>query len=245
MMEEFNRVGPLMDLNSYPTWIGDMVNATLDAKRKVIRHELFAMMKEARLPSAATKQFMIAGWPVIEQFPQYMATNLCKTQYGRSAGETLARKYLIKNIRVEHNHADHWIEWAQSCGVSRRDLFESWLPVESQALNHWCWHSCKRDSLATSMAATNFAIEGVSGEWSNLVCSTDTYEKSFGTHARKAMRWLHLHATYDDQHPWQALDIICRLIGTRAEEKYVRFLSRCIINSYSYMTLSLDRCLES
>ncbi|MBC7860693.1 MAG: iron-containing redox enzyme family protein [Burkholderiaceae bacterium] len=245
MHEEFIRSGPLMDLNSYPEWARAMLDSTLAAKQKVVRHELFAMMKEAALPPAATWCFLVGGWPLIEQFPQYMATNLCKAQYGRSNGETRARQYLMRNIRVEQNHADHWIEWAVACGIGREELFDSHVPVESQALNHWCWHSCERTSLATSMAVTNLAIEGATGEWSNLVCASDAYERSFDEAARRrATRWLRLHAQYDDTHPWEALEIVCSLVGARAEPKYVDFLGRSIANSYAFMTLSLDHCLR-
>jgi pyrroloquinoline quinone (PQQ) biosynthesis protein C len=234
-----------MELGSYPAWAQDMVGGTLKAKRHVVDHELFGMLADASLPIEQTRRFLLAGWPVIEQFPQFMATNLCKIRYGRTRGENMARKYLMANIRVEQNHADHWVEWAAACDVPRRALLDAQLPVESQALNHWCWHSCHRDSLATSMAATNFAIEGATGEWSTRICATDTYENSFSEGVRKkATRWLKLHAQYDDTHPWEALEIICSLIGKQAEPKYVEFLSQCISNSYEYMALSLDRCLQ-
>ncbi|MFM9434534.1 pyrroloquinoline quinone (PQQ) biosynthesis protein C [Janthinobacterium sp. CG_23.3] len=244
MYEQFQRSGPLMDLNSYPAWAQDMVLATAPAKSKVVAHELFARMREASLPAQATYNFLVGGWPVIEQFPQYMAVNLCKIQYGRSAGENMARRYLMRNIRVEQNHADHWVEWAKACGISMRDLFDSQAPVESQALNHWCWHSCERASLATSMAVTNLAIEGATGEWANLICSSDAYENSFAPELRRpATRWLRLHAQYDDTHPWEALEIICLLIGRRAEPKYVDILVQGLSNSYQYMALSLDRSM--
>ncbi|MDC8759912.1 TenA family transcriptional regulator [Janthinobacterium fluminis] len=242
--KEFQRTGPLMDLHSYPAWAQDMMQATVAAKEKVVGHELFAMMREASLPAGATYQFLVGGWPVIEQFPQYMAVNLCKIQYGRSPGENMARRYLMRNIRVEQNHADHWVEWAKACGIGMRDLFDSQAPVESQALNHWCWHSCERASLATSMAVTNLAIEGSTGEWATQICSTDTYEQSFSAELRRAAtRWLRLHAQYDDTHPWEALEIICMLIGRQAESKYVDILVHGISNSYQYMKLSLDRSL--
>lgn len=238
----FVRTGPLMELGSYPDWAQDMMLAAQPAKNSVVGHELFSMLREASLPPAAVYQFFVGGWPVIEQFPQYMAINLCKAKYGRSSAENMARKYLMKNIRVESNHADHWVEWAEASGVSVDDLFNGDVPVESQALNHWCWHTCERDSLATSMAATNLAIEGATGEWSALICASDVYENSLPPEVRKkGMRWLRMHAHYDDTHPWEALDIVCSLIGREAQPKYVKLLTRCIANSYQYMALSLDR----
>ena len=35
-----------------------------------------------------------------------------------------ARRYLIRNIRVEQNHADHWIEWACASGLTKADLLQ-------------------------------------------------------------------------------------------------------------------------
>jgi pyrroloquinoline quinone (PQQ) biosynthesis protein C len=243
--KEFIRTGPLMELGSYPGWAQEMMSSAEQFKNRVVAHELFGMMAEGALPPAIAYQFFVGGWPVIEQFPQYMAVNLCKVRYGRSGAENMARRYLMKNIRVEQNHADHWVEWAAASGVSQDDLFNGTVPVESQALNHWCWHSCERDSLATSMAATNLAIEGATGEWSARVCASDAYELSFPLEQRKkGMRWLRMHAHYDDTHPWEALEIVCSLIGSDAEPKYVRMLGNCISNSYQYMALSLDRCLK-
>lgn len=246
LRNEFVRTGPLMELGSYPEWAQEMMHSANKSKERVVSHELFAMLKEARLPHSAMFQFFVGGWPVIEQFPQYMAVNLCKIKYGRSAAENMARRYLMKNIRVEQNHADHWVQWAEASGVTLEDLFHGEVPVESQALNHWCWHSCERNSLATSMAATNLAIEGATGEWSALVCSSDVYENSLAPEVRKkGMRWLRMHAHYDDTHPWEALEIVCSLIGNSAEPKYVAMLGGCISNSYQYMALSLDRCLSA
>ena len=241
----FVRTGALMDLASYPEWAQDMMLAAQPAKETVVNHELFARLREGSLKPPELYQFFVGGWPVIEQFPQYMAVNLCKVKYGRSVAETMARRYLMRNIRVEQNHADHWVDWAAASGISVDDLFSGEVPVESQALNHWCWHTCKRDSLATSMAATNLAIEGATGEWSAIVCGSDVYEQSLAPEVRKkGMRWLKMHAHYDDTHPWEALEIVCSLIGRVAEPAYVTMLGRCIANSYDYMALSLDRCLK-
>ncbi|WP_344765387.1 TenA family transcriptional regulator [Actimicrobium antarcticum] len=244
VQEEFIRQSGLTDINSYPQWARNILQATQEKKRQVVHHDVFAMMKEGRLPSRAMRNFLIAGWPVIEQFPQYMAVNLCKIRYGRSRGEDLARKYLLHNIRVEQNHADHWVNWATACGVARAELLTVTAPIESLALSHSCWHTCERDSLATSMAATNLAIEGATGEWSTRVCASTVYENTFDQDVRhKAMRWLNIHARYDDTHPWEALDIICTLIGNVAIPSYQSLLELRVGQSYDYMTMSLDQCL--
>lgn len=246
MSPDFVRTGELMDLQSYPRWIQAVVQDCEPAKRCVAKHELFVLLKNGALSERAMRNFMIGVWPVIEQFPQYMAMNLLKVQFGRAPGHDMARRYLIRNIRVEQNHVEHWVHWAQSHGVDRDDLLLGSSSAAAEALSHWCWHSCERDPLAAAMAATNYAIEGATGEWANLVCSSTAYELSFAPEIRKkAMKWLRLHAEYDDTHPWEALEIIATLLGTDPKPHDVDGVHSRIRKSYEYMRMTLDECLAS
>lgn len=242
----FIRQGELTDIASYPEWAQEMVATCAEARERVASHEFFLRMREARLEPAQIHAFMVSGWPVVEQFPQYMAMNLLKVQYGRTRGHDLARRFLIRNIRVEQNHVEHWIEWAAASGVSKDELFEGNVSLETLALSHWCWHICERDALAAAMAATNYAIEGVTGDWSAMVCDAGTYEKSFEPAQRaKAMKWLKLHARYDDTHPWEALEIVCTIMGSDPTRRGAALIRANVLKSYEYMRLSLDHCLSA
>ncbi|KAF1071265.1 MAG: hypothetical protein GAK45_00566 [Pseudomonas citronellolis] len=244
MGESFLRSGPLMALESYPQWAQELVLDSAAARRAVSEHVFYQHMRDGQLSAASLRPYLIGGWPVVEQFPLYMAQNLLKTRFGRSPGEDMARRWLMRNIRVELNHADQWLEWAEAYGIGLDDLHAQAVPAELQALGHWCWQSCARDDLALAMAATNYAIEGATGEWSALVCSGDAYQASLPVEQRKsAMRWLRSHAQYDDEHPWQALEIICTLCGSQIEPQRWRALREAIGTSYAYMQLFLDRCL--
>ncbi|CDF85299.1 hypothetical protein PKB_3970 [Pseudomonas knackmussii B13] len=244
MNESFVRIGPLKDVESYPQWTQDLVQACSSAREAVRGHEVYQRMRDAQLSASTLRTYLIGGWPVVEQFPQYMAHNLLKTRFGRSAGEDMARRWLMRNIRVELNHADHWLHWASAYGVTLEDLQAQAVPPEMHALGHWCWHTCSADDLAISMAATHYAVEGVTGDWSGVVCSSDTYEHSLPADLRKpAMRWLRLHARYDDDHPWEALEIICTLIGTEITQARWTQLRDAICKSYGYMRVFLDSCL--
>jgi len=246
MSDHFARHGELTDLRSYPAWAQDMVEACASARDRVATHELFYRMREAQLDDKQTYTFLVGVWPVIEQFPQYMAQNLLKVQYGRTRGHDLARRFLIRNMRVEQNHADHWLEWAGASGIGRDDLLYGEVPLETHALSHWCWHTCERDTLAAAMAATNYAIEGVTGDWSALVCSSNVYENTFAPEVRaKAMKWLKLHAKYDDTHPWEALEIVCSVMGTDPTRRGAELIRQSVTTSYEYMRLTLDHCLAA
>jgi len=244
VIDNFVRLGPLMDAKSYPDWAQQLIQDCAESKRRVVEHELYEHMRDARLSSRTMRQYLIGGWPVVEQFSLYMAQNLTKTRFARSPGEDMARRWLMRNIRVELNHADYWVNWSQAHGVSLADLQAQNVPAELHALSHWCWQACATDSLAVAMAATNYAIEGATGEWSAIVCANDTYAQAFPEQDRKrAMKWLKMHAQYDDAHPWEALEIICTLVGNAATVFPQAQLRSAICKSYDFMYLFLERCM--
>lgn len=245
MSSEFVRTGELMDLRSYPRWLQKVVEDCALTKRAVAQHPLYLRMRDGTLTATQARDFLIGVWPVIEQFPQYMAMTLLKVRIGQAPGHEMARRYLIRNMRVEQKHAEYWVDWAKAHGIERDELLKASSPAAAEALSHWCWHSCERDPLPQAMAATNYAIEGVTGEWACLVCSTSTYELGFTQPARRsAMRWLKVHAEYDDAHPWEALEIIATLLGHHPDESQIEGVRSRIIKSYQYMRLTLDECLE-
>ena len=245
MTHEYVRTGELMQISSYPQWLQEVVEECREYRRQAAQHELYQRMKAGELPHLAARNFFVGVWPVIEQFPQYMALNLLKVKIGRR-GDEMARRYLIRNIRVEQNHVDLWIDWAEAEGVTREELLEGPIPPAAEALSHWCWHTCERDSLAAAMAATNYAIEGATGEWAAMICAAPRYEETFSTAVRrKAMRWLKAHAEYDDKHPWEALEIVATLLGNQPATSDVQAINLGIRKSYQYMQLTLDDCLSS
>ncbi|HKS15668.1 MAG TPA: iron-containing redox enzyme family protein [Pseudomonas sp.] len=245
MSEAFIRLGPLMDPNSYPTWAQQLIEDCSMSKQRVVDHVFYHRLRDGQLDPKTIRQYLIGGWPVVEQFSLYMAHNLTKTRYARHPGEDLARRWLMRNIRVELHHADYWVHWAHAHGVSLHDLQAQDVPLELNALNDWCWRVCSTESLVVAIAATNYAIEGATGEWSALVCSTGDYAQGFPEEGRKrAMKWLKMHAHYDDAHPWEALEIICTLAGENPSQALRTELRKAICKSYDCMFHFLERCMQ-
>lgn len=245
MIDTFNRTGPLMEASSYPVWAQQLIQDCSESKRRVVEHELYQRMRDNTLSAKTMRHYLIGGWPVVEQFALYMAQNLTKTKFARHPGEDMARRWLMRNIRVELNHADYWVHWARAHGVSLEELQAQNVPPELHALSHWCWHTSSSDSLIVAVAATNYAIEGATGEWSAVVCSTGVYAAAFPEEDRKrAMKWLKMHAQYDDAHPWEALEIICTLAGMNPTKALQAALRQAVCKSYDYMYLFLESCMR-
>jgi pyrroloquinoline quinone (PQQ) biosynthesis protein C len=246
LSNRFDRSGPLTELTSYPQWAQDMVADCESAKRGVVEHEMWDLMRSASLDRVSTANFMMGIWPVIERFPAYMALSLLKTRFGRSPGDNLARRWLVRNIRVEQNHAEYWLNWAEGAGVDREAVLHGRAPHGTGTLASWCEEICTSGSLAASIAATNYAVEGATGEWSQKVYESKAYAESFPSQVRAgSLRWLQLHAAYDDTHPWEALEIVCTLMGTAPAAEDVAHVGDCIKRSYVSMRISMDRCMEA
>jgi pyrroloquinoline quinone (PQQ) biosynthesis protein C len=246
MSVRFERSGALTDIDSYPRWAQDMVGGCEEAKLEVVNHEMWSKMRECRLEPEEGRNFMVGLWPVIEGFPGYMARSLLKTRYGRSDGDNLARRWLVRNIRVEQNHAEYWLNWADGHQVPRDEILNGPLPPGTQDLAHWCEEVSARGSLAAGIAATNYAVEGATGEWAQRVYESQQYAESFPAQTRKSsLRWLQLHAAYDDEHPWEALEIVCTLLGMSPSAMEVAHIGECVRRTYKCMSLFGDRCLEA
>ncbi len=83
MTDAFIRTGPLMDATSYPLWAQRLLQECSASKRRVVEHEFYQRMRDGNLGSQTMRQYLIGGWPVVEQFSVYMAHNLTKTRYAR------------------------------------------------------------------------------------------------------------------------------------------------------------------
>ena len=78
MTQAFRRTGALKESRAIRSGCNGWSQSTERDKMRVVDHELFALMRDAQLPTAAMRNFLIGAWPTIEQFPQFMAMNLKK-----------------------------------------------------------------------------------------------------------------------------------------------------------------------
>lgn len=244
MSVRFERSGPLKQIGSYPQWAQDMVGECDRVKRTVVEHELWSEMCRGEHPEIG-RRFLIGAWPSIERFPCYMARTLLKTRYGRSKGEDDARRWLVRNIRVEQNHAEYWLHWAEGAGVPRQRIFNGPLPAGTQALANWCEEVSTDDTLPVALAAVNYGVEGATGQWAQVLYASEDYANQFPEAGRRAsLRWLQLHAAYDDAHPWEALEIVCELLGSNPSGADVAHVSECVKRTYVAMRILGDRAVH-
>lgn len=74
MIDTFVRIGPLMDAASYPDWAQQLIEECRESKRRVVEHEFYQRLRDGQLKQATIRQYLIGGWPVVEQFSSIWPT---------------------------------------------------------------------------------------------------------------------------------------------------------------------------
>lgn len=229
-----------------PSYLQDLVVDTTEARRGVTAHEAWRRMREGTITPVQHRNMLVGFWPLIERFPQYLALNILKTTHGRDAGQNAARSWLARNLRVEQQHAEWYLDWCEAAGFPRDDVWDGDRPIPMTAVADWCSQVCAAGELAEAMVATNFAIEGATGEWTPGVSSSPAYRALLSSPNPDAgLKWLQAHADYDDTHPWDALDIVGALVGPDPTPARVRSLSRAAHKSYALYQSALDTALDT
>jgi pyrroloquinoline quinone (PQQ) biosynthesis protein C len=119
-----------------------------------------------------------------------------------------------------------------------------------QSLTDWLWYINTKGSLAEAVAATSFAIEGVTGDLTRkTLAGFEAYGRFPGVDmSPKTSRWMRAHAKYDDDHPQVALEIIKRYATTErlqhkvmlAAKRSLQLLDLAFNTSYRAYSTSAD-----
>lgn len=233
-------------IDDYAPWIQDLIGESTERRLRVSRHEAWRKMADGSITPLEHRHVLVGFWPLIDRFPQFLALNLLKTCHGRDAALDAARTWLAKNLRVEQKHAEWFLDWAEAFGTPRDEMLDGPRPVEMTAITDWCWHVCQHGDLAEAMAATNYAIEGATGEWTPPVAESAAYVSRVPEAEReRGMRWLRVHADYDDAHPWDALALIEGLVGRDPAPARARGVLDAACKSYELYRLAADAALAA
>ena len=230
-----------LTLTEHPSWAQRFWDALVPLKDRVVDHPLFVEMGEGRLSLERFQDALLHFYPLVENFPKYMGLALAKTRAGRAPGHEDTKNWLIGNIRIEQRHAYWYQDWAAGFGLSRERLETTTPPPAMDAVNQFLWTTGHQGTLEESIAATNLAIEWATGEWSQrVVAGVKHYaEQGRAEINRHTMAWLRAHASYDDAHPHEAMELIKLLAVDEPSRRRAFTAAR---RGLEYYLLALDDC---
>lgn len=210
-----------------PTWVGELHQYIRPYWNEILNGAWAEGVTHGRLTLSQMQGWLLQLYPFIHTFPKFLAETLIKVE------DDYSRAFYITNIRVEKAHADHWVWMGQGFGVKAEEmlsLVNDPEPVlrDVQSLTDWLWYINAKGSLPEAIAATSFAIEGVTGDIARKVpAGFKHYQGQPGVDlGPKTHRWMREHAEYDDDHPKIALDIVMRYANTPHLQKRVMLAAK-------------------
>lgn len=201
---------PALEPTAHPAWVTQMIAALREPWEAASWPSLYRRTAAGELPPlSAWRRMLRDAFVIVENFPKYMGLSLAKTTYGHRPNDTSVRRWLLQNLMVESRHADWYIDWMEGIGISNEQALSARPTPAFQALHEHLMETCRSGSLAEGVAASNWAIEGITGLWTPPVYTHfEGYAEQGARIDSRSMRWLKSHARYDDAHPEEALEII-------------------------------------
>jgi len=220
-------MGTMYEVSPHPAWVNTMQRFLQPYWDVLLNGDFAESAAATRLTVEELRGWLLQIYPFIHTFPKFLAEALIKVEDDDS------RAFLIDNIRAEKAHAEHWLWMAQGFGLRSRELMEHAAgdrPMlrDVQSLTDWLWYINTKGTLAEAVAATSYAIEGVTGD---LTRKTLEGFEAYGRFPEVVMdartaRWMREHARYDDEHPKVALEVIKRYATTERHQHKVMLAAK-------------------
>ena len=188
-----------MQVTPHPRWVASL-NATLDPiQRAILDTPVIEDAAENRLQADGIQNFLVAFYPVVRDFPQWL-------QYLLDRCRGVGREFFQDNIRVERRHDAMWRAMGDAFGVPpERFQVEEPMAPKVRSFHGYLTEMCRTAPFGAAVSATNYAVEGVAQKISEKALRGLSRNAKIGP---KGRWWLEEHAKYDDEHPVHALEIV-------------------------------------
>lgn len=188
-----------IDVTPTPAWLAQLETAIEPARSRILDLPVVSNASRNGLEPRSIRNFMIEFYPIIRDFPMWLETLLERSPRD---GEAFFRD----NLRVERQHAAMWQAMGEGFGVPRERFARRERSNEAVEKFHaYLTDIGQKGAFASAVAATNYAVEGVAHDISVKALEGLQHNDALGQRGRW---WLEEHATYDDDHPVMAMEVI-------------------------------------
>jgi pyrroloquinoline quinone (PQQ) biosynthesis protein C len=242
-------MGSVIEISPHPQWIGALDGFVAPYWREAMHSDWAEGVANTSLTVAEMRGWLLQLYPFIHTFPKFLAEALTKVE------DDYSRSFLIDNIRVEKAHAEHWLWMGEGFGLDRSEMIglaDGNKPVlrDVQSLTDWLWYINAKGSLAEAVAATSYAVEGLTGDLARkVIAGFEAYRGHDGVDMKpKTYKWMREHVQYDDAHPIIALEVVKRYAVSEklqnrvmlAAKRSVQLLHNALMTAYTAYSVKTD-----
>src|SRR5947209_127083 len=124
----------------HPDWIVEFLEYIQPYKEAVVNNPFFRALYNGTLSKKQFRGALINFYPLIDNFPKYLALNLAKVPSDGSKWSRKTRYWLITNMNIERLHIGWWRNFAAGFGIREKELEVILPPPEIDALNNYLWY---------------------------------------------------------------------------------------------------------
>lgn len=221
-----------VELTPHPAWVAGLDSELEPHRKAILDTPVVVDASENRLIDGEIQNFLVAFYPIIRDFPQWLQILLDRSP---ASGQAFFRD----NIRVEKRHDAMWRAMGDGFKVPRArfQAAEEMNPATREFHNYLTTAS-RTAPFASAVGAVNYAVEGVAQKISEKALRGLGSNEKIGPRGRW---WLEEHAKYDDEHPIHALEIIKSCVGKTEEPDAVTAAS---VKSLMLMRESMVACYQ-
>lgn len=212
---------------------------------EIARTDIFSKLAQGKLPIETIRASLTYIFPFIQTFPTYLQLTLAKVPSQPEKEARAARAWIAGNVALEKHHTSWFKDWATGFGVARGTLeSDIQVPVEVAALDQYLHHISHGGSFVESIAAVNLAVEGATGLWArSALDGIRGYSDRTGVRlTKRSLRWLNAHASYDDRHAIEAIQIIESFARTRMDQERAE---QAALQSLRHYLKAAESCMAS
>jgi pyrroloquinoline quinone (PQQ) biosynthesis protein C len=211
--------------------------------KAVAEHPFFTRFAKEATP-AQIRKALLGFYPLIDDFPRWMATVLERIDPKERPRADEAREWYRRNIALEKRHRRWWIDCGVPVGLTKRDYAGHRPTAAMEAQQHYLYRVVHEGTVAEAAAALNYAVEGATGEWTRRMreAARTRYGALHLAFDDRALRWVDVHASYDDTHPAEALEVVKVFAD---DEASMARAADAAVRSLEYYVMALDDALRA
>ena len=221
-----------VQVTPHPAWVAELDTGLEPHRKSILDTPVDVDASENKLLDGKIQNFLVAFYPIIRDFPQWLQILLDRSP---AAGQAFFRD----NIRVEKRHDAMWRAMGDGFAVPR-SRFQVPEPMnrETNKFHDYLTTMSRTAPFASAVGAVNYAVEGVAQKISEKALRGLGNNEKIGPRGRW---WLEEHAKYDDEHPIHALEIIKSCIAQGEDPDQVTDSS---VESLTLMREAMVACYD-
>ncbi len=221
-----------VEITPHPTWVAGLDTELEPHRKAILDTPVVVDASENRLADGGIQNFLVAFYPIIRDFPQWLQILLDRSP---ANGQSFFRD----NIRVEKRHDAMWRAMGDGFKVPRaRFQVAEEMNAQTREFHDYLTSMSRTAPFASAVGAVNYAVEGVAQKISEKALKGLGSNEKIGPRGRW---WLEEHAKYDDEHPIHALEIIKSCVAKDEDPDAVTSAS---VKSLSLMRESMVACYK-